>query len=60
MLLLTVYPTPEAVIILIARCVKLAVVVVRVAVWKNRFPVMVHAELFEATRIPLDAVEALK
>src|ERR1700752_102490 len=44
---------------LIARCVA-AVVAVRVAVWKNLLPVIVHEALFEATRIPFDASDGLK
>ena len=46
MLLLTVYPPPLAVTMLISRCVPL---IDLDADWKNRFPVMVQAELLLTT-----------
>ena len=44
-LLLITYPTPLAVTMLMSRCFPL---MVREAVWKNLFPVIVHAELLLA------------
>ena len=58
-LLLIVYPPPDEVTIVIAVWV-FPVVAVLVALWKNLFPLIVQAELLDATRIPLEATLALK